>query len=140
MAVTLIFLDANIFLYAIGAEHAEKAACQAIVTAAAGGKIAAMTSVEVVQELVFVLDRRGRRADGIKAAEDVLALVPAMLTVTPADMRLACNLLRQHAHLRPRDAVHVATMQNNGIKTIASVDRHFDGLPGIHRRSPADVK
>jgi hypothetical protein len=136
----LIFLDANVLLYAVGADHPEKASCQALLKRIAAGAVAATTSVEVVQELIFVLARRGRIADGVRVAEDVLALFPAMLPVTGADMKLACELLKRYAHLRPRDAVHVATMKNNAIGTIASSDGHFDGVPGVERVAAGDLR
>jgi len=37
--------------------------------------------------------------------------------------------------LSARDAVHLATMEIQGIKRILSFDRGFDGFPGITRLS-----
>jgi predicted nucleic acid-binding protein len=35
--------------------------------------------------------------------------------------------------------VHVATCQVNGIETILTADRGFDGVPGLRRVDPADL-
>ena len=52
-------------------------------------------------------------------------------------MLKACDLLERHPQLRPRDAVHAATMLNNGIESILTADSHFDNLAGI---TPVPIK
>ena len=56
-----------------------------------------------------------------------------VLPITDRDMALACDLIERHRGLPARDAVHAATMQNNGLETIISADTHFDRIPGIRR-------
>ena len=53
-------------------------------------------------------------------------------------MALACDLIERHKDL-PRDAVHAATMRNNGLETIISADTHFDRIPGIRRADPGNA-
>ncbi len=136
---TPVFLDANVFLYAAGADHPEKAACVALLRRVADGAVAAATSVEVVQELIYVLSRRGRPADALKLATRTIALFPALLPVTRDDMTDACALVEQHPDLPPRDAVHAATMRNNGLHAIVTADPHFDAIPGVRRLGPSQV-
>jgi predicted nucleic acid-binding protein len=42
----------------------------------------------------------------------------------------------QQVGLKPRDAVHAATMRNNGISRLISADAHFDRLTFVTRIDP----
>ena len=134
-----VFLDTNLFLYAAGAQHPLRSPCQAVLKQLGRGALAGATSTEVVQELMYVLCRRGRQNDALRLARNVLALFPNLLPVTRADMALACNILEQAPGIPARDAVHAATMRNNGLEVIISADRHFDAIGGIRRIDPADA-
>lgn len=54
-----------------------------------------------------------------------------MLAVTRFDMEVACNLLESYPHLKTRDAIHAATMLNNGIHSIVTADSHFKDLQDL---------
>ena len=133
------FLDTNVFLYAAGAQHLQRDACAAVLTRVAAGKLEATVNSEVLQEILHVLSRRGRREDGVILAGHVTALFPDLLPVTRDDILESCNLLRRHPKLPVRDAIHAATMLRNGIKRIISVDKDFDQIPGIRRVSPSSA-
>ena len=133
------FLDTNIFLYAAGAEHPQRDACAAVLRKVAEGKLDATVNSEVLQEILHVLTRRGRREAGTSLAGYVAALFPDLLPVTRDDILEACDLVRRHRKLHVRDAVHAATMMRNGIRRIVSVDSGFDSIPEIRRLAPASV-
>lgn len=136
---TRTFIDTNVFLYATGRPHPLREPCRRVLRRLADGTLDGATSVEVVQEIVYVLGRRGAREDALQLARRVIALFPDLLPVTCADMSLACDMFADHADLPPRDAVHAATMRNNAIVQILSADNHFDSLPDLRRVDPADV-
>lgn len=133
----MVFLDANVFLYAAGRDHRLGDPCRRILRRVEDGSLPSNTSVEVVQELLFVLWRRGLSDRGIRLARSVLGLFPEILSMTGAELRAACTVLERHPGLTPRDAVHVATMRSHGIDTIVSADTHFDAVDGIRRIDPA---
>lgn len=135
----MVFLDANVFLYAAGGEHRLREPCRRILRKVEDGSLPANTGSEVVQELLFVLSRRGLGERGISLARTVLALFPEALPMTRAEVAGACDLLERHPSLTPRDAVHVATMQGHGIDTVVSADTHFDVVDGIRRIDPASL-
>lgn len=135
----MVFLDANVFLYAAGGEHRLRDPCRRILRKVEEGSLPANTGSEVVQELLFVLSRRGMVEQGILLARTVLALFPEVLPRTRADVTGACDLLERHPSLTPRDAVHVATMRGHGIDTILSADTHFDVVDGIRRVDPGSM-
>jgi len=135
----MIFLDANVFLYAAGGDHPLREPCRLVLRKVEDGLLASNTSVEVVQELLYVLSRRGMPSRGVRLARAVLGLFPEMLPITRTDLGDACDLLGAHPGLRPRDAVHVATMRAHGVDTIVSADVHFDRVAGILRVDPAEI-
>jgi predicted nucleic acid-binding protein len=93
----------------------------------------------VVQEVLYVLTRRGQREAGVQLARSMTEAFPSLLPVTREDLILACEILERYPDLLARDAVHIATMQNNGIGMIISADRHFDGIDGISRVDPSEM-
>jgi hypothetical protein len=131
------FLDTNIFLYAAGSDHGEKGACVQILRRVAEGTLEATTNTEVIQEILYVLIRRGRRQQAMALARQVLILCPKLLPVTGADMTEAFRLLGKHHGLAVRDAIHAATMIRNGLATVISADSHFDQIPEIRRLAPS---
>ena len=54
-----IFLDSNIFLYAVGADEGLRGPCGSILQAAAEGSIDATTNSEVIQEILHVRSQIG---------------------------------------------------------------------------------
>jgi len=133
------FLDTNIFLYAAGASHPLREACARVLRRVADGTLDATISSEVIQEVLYVLIRRGRRGDALKLASDLASLFPDLLAVTRDDVAGACELLRRYPELSVRDAVHVGTMLQNGLRTIVSVDSDFDQVSEIRRVDPSTV-
>ena len=131
-----VFLDTNVFLYAAGRPHPERDACARTLQKVAEGSLEATINTEVVQEVLYVLTRRGRRAQALVLARHMTALFPDLLPVTGQDMLVALRLLEAHTQLSARDAVHVATMLRNELQTIISVDSHFDVIPEIRRLAP----
>jgi predicted nucleic acid-binding protein len=131
MPMPTVFLDTNVFLYAIGAPHPLKAASQRVLERVGDGELNAVTSTEVVQEILYVLIRRGFRETGFKLARHTIELLGSLLPVTQEDISIACDLLDRYPALPTRDAIHAATMLNNGIAEIVTADGHFDEVRGI---------
>lgn len=134
-----VFLDTNIFLYAAGGLHPQKDACVKLLQRVADGSLEATSNTEVAHEILFVLTRRGRPGEAVKLAGGVAALFPSLLPVTRDDMLKACDLIGRDKRLSVRDAVHAATMLNNGLDVVVSVDPDFDRIPRIRRVAPASA-
>jgi predicted nucleic acid-binding protein len=134
-----VFLDTNIFLYAAGQDHPQRDACVAVLRRVADGSIEATANSEVIQEILYVLVRRGRAGDGVALARNVSALFPDLLPVTGEDMRRACELIERYPKLPVRDAVHAATMIGSGISQLISVDEDFDQIREIRRVAPENA-
>jgi predicted nucleic acid-binding protein len=133
------FLDTNVFLYAAGGDHPYRQPCQRILRRVAEGELDATTSSEVVQEILYVLTRRGLRSQALSLARNILTVFPALLEVGAAEMEAACDLLESKPELPPRDAVHAATMLTHGVATIITADTHFDQLAQLKRIAPENA-
>ena len=134
-----VFLDTNVFLYAAGASHPLREACAKVLRRVAEGSLDATINSEVIQEILYVLIRRGRRVDALKLANDLALVFPDLLAVTRDDLLRACELLQQYPRLSVRDAVHVGTMLRNGLRTVVSVDSDFDQVSEIRRIEPGAI-
>ena len=133
----MIFIDTNVFLYAAGADNPLRKPCQQVLQDAVSGAVEGVTSTEVVQEILYVLIRRGLKEKALVLAGEILHLFPELLPVTRPDMQRTTELLREHPDIQVRDALHVATMLNNGIGRIVSADRDFEKISGVHWLNPA---
>lgn len=131
--MTAAFLDTNVFLYATGAEHPLREPARQIIQRVSRGELMATTNAEVIQEILFVLHRRGKTEWAAQLVRSTALMFPDLLPVTRNDMLIACDLLERHPQIRARDAVHAATMLNNGLDVIISADQHFDEIQGIQR-------
>jgi uncharacterized protein len=137
--VAKVFLDANVFLYALGADSPHRAPCRDVLQAVGQGKLDGITSSEVLQEILHVRSRRVNAADAASAVRAAAELVAEVLPVTSHDVLDACTLLEVHASLGARDALHAAVMMNSQLHVLVSVDRDFDVISDLKRIEPAQA-
>ncbi len=137
--MTRMFLDTNIFLYAIGGDGPYRESCRKVLAAVGRGALNGVTSSEVLQEILYVRSRRINMKDATTAARSAAGIVADVLPITADDMLDACGLLDFHPNLGVRDALHVAVMKNSRIGLLVSVDRDFDALKILKRLDPTDA-
>lgn len=135
-----MFLDANVFMYAAGKPHPYKNPCLHILKDVETQTLPAVVNTEIFQELLYRYTHIGVADKGIQLCNDVLKYPLTILPITEADIRLAINLFEQHksAGVKPRDAIHAATLKNNGITQLISADKDFDGFDFLTRIDPKD--
>lgn len=136
MSNTLHFIDANVPMYAVGAEHPLKEPCLAILRSIADGELMAVTDVEVCQEILHRYTSLGERDQGLQVARLFIKVVPEILPITKEDLLLGLELHERYPSLQARDSLHAAVMRNSGIQFIISADRHFDEVDEIERIDP----
>jgi uncharacterized protein len=131
----VIFIDANVPMYMVGADHPHKEHAQQLIGRLVREQRRLVTSSEVFQEILhrFIsIDRR----DKIEIAFETLrGLAEDVLAVEGADVFAAKDLIYAHPGLSVRDALHVAVMRRQEIAEIVSFDRGFDVVSGIRRLS-----
>ncbi len=135
----LIFLDANVFMYAAGAAHPYKSPCVRILTDVEQGILQTAINAEILQELLYRYSHIQLAQKGIQLCRDILCYPLTVLPITEADVELALDLFEEYqgVGLKPRDAIHAATMRNNGLRQLISADKDFDALDFIVRVDPA---
>jgi predicted nucleic acid-binding protein len=136
----MIFVDANIFMYAAGRDHPYKVPCLHALELIEKGNLPAVADVEVLQELLYRYWHIGELEKGLRLYDDFEALVPEIFDVTLRDVDRARSLMKKKRALSPRDALHVAVMLNHRVQEILSVDTDFDAVTGIRRINPADLE
>ncbi len=128
----MIFVDSNIPMYLVGAEHPNKAAARTLLERAITDHEILVTDAEVLQEILdryVAIDRR----DAIEpATAALLSVADEVFPVERADVERARRLVLT-TPLSARDAIHLAVMRRRGVDRILSFDRGFDGHEGITR-------
>jgi len=133
-----VFLDSAVLMYAAGGAHPLREPCRRVLRQVADGELEAVTSAEVIQEILHRFTRIGRADIGAALARASLDLLAPVLPITHALMRRLPDLIERYPHLEARDLVHMATCQHEGIREIISPDRGFDAVDGLHRIDPAE--
>ena len=133
-----IFLDANIFMYAVGSEHVYKAPCLRILSDVEEGKLTAVINTEIIQEMLYRYSHINLPDKGIQICQTILEYPINILPVTVTDAKQAIKLFSTYhsSGIKSRDVIHVATMQNNRITHLISADKEFDRLPSVTRIDP----
>lgn len=135
----IIFVDTNIFMYAVGSEHPYKKPCADLLTKIAEESILVASDSEVLQEILYRYSQINKFPMGCQVYEDVKVLLNIVFPVTVKDIDLAVSLLKKHNGIRVRDAIHAAVMLSNDVSKIYSVDKHFDLIPRIKRIDPLEI-
>jgi len=131
----VILIDSNVPMYLVGAAHPHKVDSQRLLEQFISERRRLVSDAEVFQEILHryvAIDRR----DAIQPAFDVLVgIVDEIFPITAAVVERAKAIVLGKRRLSARDAVHVAVMEEHGIKEIMTFDAGFEGYPGIVRRS-----
>ncbi len=127
-----VYLDANVFIYAVEAVAEYAVEIEALFSRIDDGSIVAATSELTLAEVLAKPFEAGRH-DIARINEDMLA-PSAWLAVLPVDRTTLIEAARLQSGLALRlpDAIHVATALAAGCTAVVSNDRRL--------RLPADVK
>ena len=135
-----LFVDTNVFMYLAGDDPLMRDRCRAALRALVDREVPLLTSAEVLQEILHryvSIDRVDHARLVYGAAVDICKEI---LPIAERQTARALALLLRHPHLPARDALHVAAMQDRGIRRILSAARHFDRVDAVHRVDPAEVE
>jgi predicted nucleic acid-binding protein len=129
----VIFIDSNIPMYLVGAEHPHKVDARRLLEQLIAKDERLVTDAEVLQEILHrytAIDRK----DAIQPAFDaIVGIVDEVFPIEAADIEQAKTVLAGSRRLSARDALHIAIMERHGIDRILSFDIGFDTRPGIVR-------
>jgi uncharacterized protein len=131
-----VFIDTAVIMYASGGEHPLREPCGRIIAGIGDGDIDAVTSSEVIQEILHRFIGIRRPETGRSQAIEALDLFAPILPITHALMRRVPDLAVKYPSLDARDVLHVATCIHEGITDIVSPDRGFDQVAEVRRIDP----
>lgn len=126
-------MDSNVPMYAAGGPHENKQPSLEFLRRVRVGELQAVTSTEVLQEVLHRYHRLGRPDIAERVYDLVVPLCADVLPVTIADTDACVHLLGE-VDGSVRGALHVAVMRNNDLETIATLDAGFDAF-GVQRYS-----
>jgi len=129
----LIFIDSNIPMYLIGADHPRKERTISILERLVRDETRLVTDAETLQEILHRYTAI-HRIEAIQPAYDALmGIVDEVFPVKYDDLTLAKDMLLASSGISARDAVHAAVMKNIGVEHIFSFDSDFDAFSFITR-------
>ncbi|MDP2709677.1 MAG: type II toxin-antitoxin system VapC family toxin [Solirubrobacteraceae bacterium] len=121
----MIVLDTTVLVYALGSDHPLREPCRNLIGAVAAGRIAATTTVEVLQEFTHVRSRRRDRAEAALLARDYLDLLAPLLVVGEDDLQEGLRLYARSERLGAFDAVLASAAGRAGAAAVVSADAAF---------------
>jgi len=129
----LIFIDSNIPMYLLGSPHPHKAEAQVLLERMIASGRRLVTDAEVLQEILHRYTAINRRDAIAPAFQLTLEIVDDVFAIEKADVLRAGEITQNRAALSARDAVHIAVMERQGIKSILTFDSDFDRWIGLNR-------
>jgi hypothetical protein len=121
----MIFVDSNIFIYAVGRPHPLKAEAQSFFIESSKKEKRLVTSAEVLQELLHVYLPVGRLETLDAAIQLAIQGVDQVFPIDSATVLHARNLVNQYPGLTARDLLHLSVCHQNKVKELKTFDRNL---------------
>jgi len=136
----IYFLDSTTLIHAIDKSAEYHKECLNIISKAAKAEINAATNLETLEETLFILSKLTSPSTAIRITYDYLR----MTEIKKYEMKLAIfehalEIMEITSLKRPKDAINVATMLEQGIPKIVSEDKEYDKVGLIERIHPKDL-
>jgi len=129
----VIYVDSNVPMYLVGAEHPNKSRVIELVPRLLTARERLVTSAETFQEILHrYLALRDHRHLGA-AYEALEAMVTTIAPITKEDVDGARAMAGTYPELSSRDCLHVAVMARLRCTRIWSYDRAFGAVAAIQR-------
>ncbi len=126
----MIFVDTNVFMYAVGRPHSLQESAQEFFVEANRSGTPLCTSAEVMQELAHAYLPTAR----LKTFDAALGLMAsAAVEVWPLqeeDVALARQLHQRYPSLQARDLCHLASCRRRGVREIKTFDQTLAAASG----------
>ncbi len=119
----MMFIDTNVFMYAVGREHPLREEARNVFLEQAETGQALVTSAEVLQELLHAYLPVNRLETLDAALQLARNRMHAVWSVEAEDVELARALVHRHPGLGARDLLHLACMTRRGATGVRTFDR-----------------
>ena len=132
----MIFVDTNVFMYAVGRPHPLRDPARAFFADWIRSRTSLSTSPEVLQELAHAYLPVGRKQTLDAALSMITRSRVEVWPLEQEDVTLARQLHEQHPALGPRDLCHLASCRRRGVRAVRTFDPGLAAAVGAARRSP----
>ena len=132
----MILVDANIMMYAAGAEHPNKQPSITFLEKVATRQVEAAIDAETLQEILHRYRAIRRWEDGKAVYDMSRQIFSTVFPITVEVLDHCRSLLESYPALMARDAIHAAVTKVNSVSMICSFDRDFDQIRGLRRIQP----
>ena len=133
------FLDSTTLIHAIDKSAEYHKECLNIISKAAKGEVNAATSLETLEETLFILSKLTSPSIAIRVTHDYLKMTKIMkYEIKPTTFEHALEIMEITPLKRPKDAINVATMLEHSLAKIVSEDKEYDKVDLIQRVHPKD--
>ena len=119
----MIFVDTNVWMYAVGRDHPLRSEARDFLAASLENGRELGASAEVLQELLHAYLPVGRTATLDAALTLLRGTVREIWPVDADDVWHARGLVAELPHLGARDLLHVACCRRRGVREAKSFDR-----------------
>ena len=126
----MIFVDTNLFMYAVGRPHPLRDIAREFFADFIRGETPLCTSAEVVQELMHVYLSVARLQTLDRALSLVTRARVEVWPLEPEDVMLARQLHEQHPALGARDLCHLASCRRRGVREVRTFDQALGAIAG----------
>ena len=126
----MIFVDTNVFMYAVGRPHGLQTSAQDFFVEANESSTPLCTSAEVLQELAHIYLPTGRPQTFDATLELVASASVDVWPLEEEDVTLARQLHHQYPTLQARDLCHLASCRRRGVREIKTFDQVFAAISG----------
>ena len=134
------FLDSTTLIHAIDKNAEYHDQCLKVITRAAKGQINTATSLETLEETLFILSKLTTTTTALRATQDFLKMTKIRkFEMNQTILEQALEIIETTQLKRSKDAINVATMLEHDIQTIISEDKDYDKVSLIQRIHPKDL-
>lgn len=137
---TSYYLDSTTLIHAIDKNAQHQKECLNIINKAAKGKINAATSLETLEEALFILSKLVSTSTALRVTHDYLKMTKIKkIPMNHPIFEHALEIMEHTPLKRPKDAINVATMLQHHIPKIISEDKEYDKTNLIQRVHPTTL-
>ena len=134
------FIDSTTLIHAIDKNSEYHDECLKVITRAAKGQINTATSLETLEETLFILSKLTTTTTALRATRDILKMTKiGKFEMNQTILEQALEIIETTPLKRPKDAINVATMLEHDIQTIISEDKDYDKVSLIQRIHPKNL-
>ncbi len=133
------FIDSTTFISAVDKDSESHRHCLELMDRVAKQQLKAATSLETLEETLFLLSRLISRGDALRVVRNLMLLPGLSRHAMEHSTLMHAMEVMEIYPLRPKDAINIATMLENDIGFIVSEDKDYDKTGLVRRIHPQDM-